>query len=189
MKKHNLLCVVGRTGSGKDTLVNKLCDKLSLRKVLSYTTRKQRDNNDNTHLFVNEDLYQAHKCLGVISAETVINGNRYWTVNDQLLYNDVYIIDPDGLETLKNNEIYKQLNIITVYIRVPESTRKSRVLVSRGDDEEVFKNREQSESEQFDRMLRNESFDYCITNENLDKAYTILKRVCELEKIGGGIND
>lgn len=184
MKKHNLLCVVGRTGSGKDTLVDKLCEELRLNKVLSYTTRKQRNKDDNTHLFVDETMYEIHNMLDMIAAETIINNNRYWTVNGQLIYSDVYIIDPDGLENLKEKEISEKLNIITVYIKVPTDVRRKRVLSKRKDSEEDFTNREKSEFEQFDRMLRRESFDYCITNEDLNKSYEVLKKICRLERIG-----
>lgn len=184
VKKHNLLCIVGRTGSGKDTLADKLCEDIKLNKVLSYTTRKQRNKEDNTHLFVEEDIYEAYKTLNLIAAETIINNNRYWTLNDQLVHSDVYIIDPYGLENLKEKEISKKLNIVTVYIRVPEDVRRKRVLSKRKDSEEDFMNRENSEFEQFDRMLRTESFDYCITNEDLNKSYEILKQICKLERIG-----
>ena len=50
-KEHMLFCVLGRTSSGKDTLVNKLCEKTGAKKLISYTTRPRRDREEDTHIF------------------------------------------------------------------------------------------------------------------------------------------
>jgi guanylate kinase len=43
-KEHVLICLMGRTASGKDTLASKLCERTGLRQVISYTTRERRTN-------------------------------------------------------------------------------------------------------------------------------------------------
>ena len=50
-KEHVLLCVLGRTSCGKDTLVNKLCDRTGLTAITSYTSRPRRTNEGDTHIF------------------------------------------------------------------------------------------------------------------------------------------
>ena len=56
-KKHTLLCIMGESACGKDTLVNQLCERNNYSKLISYTTRPHRDNEGNTHIFVDEDTY------------------------------------------------------------------------------------------------------------------------------------
>ena len=51
MKK--LFCVVGRTGTGKDSLVDLVCSSLGMKKVKSYTTRERRPGEgDDSHVFI-----------------------------------------------------------------------------------------------------------------------------------------
>lgn len=57
-KEHMLFCVLGRSSSGKDTLVNKLCEKTGAKQLISYTTRLRRDREENTHIFVTEEEYK-----------------------------------------------------------------------------------------------------------------------------------
>jgi guanylate kinase len=37
--EHILLCVMGKTATGKDSLVDALCQHNNIQKVISYTTR------------------------------------------------------------------------------------------------------------------------------------------------------
>ena len=46
-----IFCVLGRTASGKDTLVADICAKHNLKQLISYTTRPKRSENENTHIF------------------------------------------------------------------------------------------------------------------------------------------
>ena len=40
---HKLFCIIGRTGSGKSTLVKKAANELGLKILKSYTTRPMRE--------------------------------------------------------------------------------------------------------------------------------------------------
>ena len=55
--EHVLLCVIGRTACGKDSLVNKLCERTGLKAITSYTTRPRRENEGDTHIFTTKETY------------------------------------------------------------------------------------------------------------------------------------
>ena len=146
-KEHVLMCVMAESAAGKDRLVNELCNRNHLTQLISYTTRARRANEDDTHIFVNEETYQQMKDDNNIAAYTYINGNHYWSTINQLYESDFYVIDPRGVESLKALNL-PNLHLVTVYVNVPEDVRKERAKL-RGDDMNVYRNRCLSEREQF----------------------------------------
>ena len=179
-KEHVLLCIMGRTSCGKDTLVGKLCERTGLTAITSYTTRPRRTNEGNTHIFSNREEYEKMKADGNIAAYTNIAGNDYWTTIEQLYQHSIYIIDPKGVETLRKLDL-PNLRIVTVYINTPDDIRKERALNKRGDDRLVFMKRDMAERDQFRAMLRNADFDYAISNIDAAKAYSVLRWISQIE--------
>lgn len=181
MSNHKLFCVMAETGAGKDTLVNRLCKDTGMKKIISYTTRHCRTNEGDTHIFVDDFVYEQMKSEDKIAAFTEINGNKYWSTIDQLYNNDIYIIDPNGLEVLENLSL-TDIDLCSIYINVPTEVRLDRALY-RGDSVEDFFSRNRSEMKQFIQMKAHGGFDYAISNLNEDKAYAVLKHIVEVETI------
>lgn len=179
-KEHVLLCVMGRTSCGKDTLVQKLCERTGLTSITSYTTRPRRTNEGDTHIFSTREVYNQMQTDGNVAAYTEIAGNVYWTTIDQLYEHSVYIIDPRGVETLRKLDL-PNLRIVTVYINTPDDIRKDRALNKRGDDRLIFMKRDMAEREQFRAMLRNADFDYSVSNIDVAKAYSVLRWIATVE--------
>lgn len=179
-KEHVLLCIMGRTASGKDTLANKLCERTGLRQIISYTTRERRVDEGNTHIFISDDEYQALEKDGQIAAFTKIGPYRYCCTVEQLYNNDVYVIDPVGVKNLRDLNL-PNLRLVTVYVNVPDDVRKERALNKRGDDRIVFMKRDIAERDQFRTMLKNADFDYAISNIDVAKAYSCLRWIATLE--------
>ena len=179
-REHVLLCVLGRTASGKDSLVNKLCERTGLKSVISYTTRPRRNNEGNTHIFTTKEEYEQMQAEGRVAAYTEIAGNYYWTTIDQLYANDIYIIDYYGVKTLRELNL-PDIRLVTVYINTPDDIREKRALQSRGDDKTKFKVRDYSEKQQFKDMLKNADFDYAVSNIDFAKAYSVLKWISTTE--------
>lgn len=180
-KEHVLMCIMGESSCGKDTLVNQLCQKNGYDQLISYTTRPQRVNEGTTHVFVDEDTYNQMRENNEIAAYTCINGNHYWSTIDQLYKCDYYIIDPIGVESLKALNL-PNLRMVTVYINVPEDIRRERAKM-RGDDMDVYRSRCLSEREQFRNMKKNMNVDYVIPNINFPNAYSVLKWISTVEGI------
>ena len=179
-KEHVLLCVLGRTSCGKDTLVNKLCERTGLTAITSYTTRPRRNNEGDTHIFSTKETYEQMQADGNIAAYTEIADNIYWTTIDQLYEHSVYIIDYKGIETLRQLNL-PNLRIVTVFINTPDDIRRERALNKRGDDRLVFMKRDMAERDQFRMMLRNADFDYAISNIDVAKAYSVLRWIATVE--------
>ena len=180
-KEHVLMCVMAESAAGKDRLVNELCNRNHLTQLISYTTRARRANEDDTHIFVDEETYQQMKDDNNIAAYTYINGNHYWSTINQLYESDFYVIDPRGIESLKALNLPK-LHLITVYVNVPEDVRKERAKL-RGDDMNVYRNRCLSEREQFRDMKKNMNVDYVVPNVDFAKSYSVLKWIATVEGV------
>jgi guanylate kinase len=181
-KEHTLLCVLGRSGVGKDSIVDKLCERTGLKKLISYTTRPRRENEGNTHIFVTDEEYDEMFANGQVAAYTEINGYRYWSTIDQLMDADVYIIDPVGVETLKKLEI-SNLRLVTVYIHIPDNLREYRAVNLRGDNKSTFRSRSFSEREQFRKLEKDVDYYYSIQNLDFAKSYSVLRWIATIEGV------
>ena len=177
MSNHKLFCVMAESGAGKDTLVNRLCEETGLKKIISYTTRPRRKNEGDTHIFVDDSVYEQMR--DKLAAYTEINEAKYWTTLDQLYNNDIYIVDPIGLKTLEDLSL-EDIDICSIYINVPLDIRMLRA-IERGDDTLVFAKRTADEAKQFIDMKAHGGFDYALSNLNADKAYAVLKSIIDIE--------
>lgn len=180
--EHVLLCVLGRTASGKDSLVNKLCERTGLKAITSYTTRSRRENEGDTHIFTTKEVYKQMQSEGNVAAYTEIAGNLYWTTIEQLYTNDVYIIDPNGVKTLRDLNL-PNLRLVVVYINTPDKIREERAINTRKDDKKTFRVRDFAEARQFQEMLRNADFDYAVSNLDFAKAYSTLRWISQVEGV------
>ena len=141
-----LICIVGRTGSGKDYLAKKLEEK-GLKQIKSYTTRPKRNENEDTHTFITKE--EADKITDKI-AVTEINGYEYFATYSQVKENDIYVIDPKGFKVLCEN--LKDEKMIVVYVKADNEERKKRAIKRSDNPEkeaEIFERRNESEDEQF----------------------------------------
>jgi guanylate kinase len=103
MKKEKfkpLILLVGKSGTGK----NYLCQALMLNSIPSYTTRTQRKGELDgvEHFFTDMKEWELFSKSDQTAAWTCYNGNYYWSVKNQIenYEYDVYIIDPDGVESI-----------------------------------------------------------------------------------------
>ena len=160
-----LFLVLGRTASGKTTIVKEVAEQLNLSVVKSYATRPMRDgetveNSDHIHI---KDA-DVERFKDDIAAYTEINGYKYFGTKEQMKTNDFYVIDPAGYNTLKGNEQNFNIELITIYITVPFIVRQGRAS-GRGDSKEAIKAREDGENEQFSVFEKGQIADYYILND------------------------
>ena len=181
-KEHTLLCVLGKTASGKDFLINKLCERTGTNQLISYTTRERRVNEGNTHIFVTEDDYERMQSEGKIATFTQIGEYKYWSTIDQLYTSDCYIIDYIGLKRLRELDL-PNLRLVTIFINAPDDVREHRAIVQRKDDKAKFRARSFAEREQFREMQKNADFDYAIPNIEWPKTYSVLKWIATVEGV------
>ena len=180
--EHVLLCLLGKTGSGKDLLANKLHERAGLKQLISYTTRERRVDEGDTHIFISDEEYQALEDSGQIAAFTQIGQYKYCCTIKQLYENDLYIIDYRGIQHLRGLNL-PNLRWVTVVINVPDDMREQRSLEQRKDDKAKFRARSFAEREQFREMLKNADFDYSVNNIEWPKAYSCLRWIATVEGV------
>lgn len=191
--RKTIFLIVGQTASGKDSLVNAMCQTIKPLKqdilgrciiepynqLISYTTRPRRENEGDTHIFISPDEVQKYK--DDIIAYTKIGEYEYFATKQQLYDCDFYIIDYLGIQSLRLQNLENEFRFVTIYINTPYEVRKERALSNRKDNEEVFYSRNRNEAYQFSRMRQSADFDYAINNIDFNKSLKILKSIVEVE--------
>jgi guanylate kinase len=178
MKKIFLL--VGESGCGKDTFANML-EQDGYKILKSYATRPKRENEGFTHVFIKPEEVEQYK--NDMVAYTKIGEYEYFATKNQVLENDIYIIDPLGVQFLKDHHLNINIDIIVIYINVDRFERKERAL-KRGDVEENINKRFAAEDYQFQCFREQAEFNYSIENIDINKSYKILKHIIEGENNG-----
>lgn len=164
--KKTIFCILGESGSGKDTLVKYTLDefKLRLKTVVSYTDREKRENETYgiEHHFVSPDTMTELLENREIAAYTKIGDFRYCTLISDLEESDIYIIDPNGLNGLKS-KYGDRFNFVAIYIDCPYGERRKRS-ENRSDFNLSFENRALAESGQFSEFRKSHGYDHVVDN-------------------------
>jgi len=154
--RNTLLCILGRTSSGKDTLAKKIAEFFGDVNILvSYTTRPKRDYETDgvDHYFISEEEYLDKYADKEKLAYTEINGYRYFTLkeNVSLSKKTLYIIDPAGLKDIYANKD-GSFHVRTIYVKASDDTRRERYNSREETISVPFDERNKKESEQFDQF-------------------------------------
>ena len=120
-----IFLIVGCSGSGKTTITEQLEQKYGLKSIQSYTTRKPRYEGETGHIFISDEEFDK---LTDMVAYTEFAGNRYCATAEQVENNDLYIIDPKGIDffmkSYKGSKtpkiIFISSNLTTRYERMVE---------------------------------------------------------------------
>ena len=138
MKNNKLFCLVGKSASGKSTIMREVLSKLEIPVLLSCTTRPPRTNeiDGKEYKFVdmhtfdtdykNEDVLE-YDCYRIDSIrQTWV---YYSKKSDLLLPNtsQIKIVSPVGLSQLMSNKELKN-NIVSIYIDSSDRLRQKRYL-------------------------------------------------------------
>ena len=129
MKKKKIICIIGRSGSGKTTVAKYLEEIYGLKSIQSYTTRPKRKPNETGHTFVTEDEFD--EIRGDAVAYNLYNGYEYAATKAQIEENDIYVVDIPGLLELKEKYDGSK-EIVVVGLFVDGSTALQRMM-NRGD--------------------------------------------------------
>lgn len=179
--KKILFCILGRSASGKDTLSAEICKEMGLEKLMSYTTRPARSQQDCTHIFTTIEKMIEHSEKGQIAAWSKIGENYYWSTIGQLYTCDIYVTDYVGLKQIKELD-RDDIKIVTIYIAADENSRRQRAYLRHPSGKDAYEQRIAAENAQFSELEEKEDWDYCIYNDRFEDAYNRLKQIVITER-------
>jgi len=153
---NKLFIVIGASGVGKTTIVNKITTGYNIHEAISFTTREPRKGEKNgvDYHFVKENDIDKLNPVEQIK----YNENIYGLIEKSFDYNknNIVIVEPNGAEQLKT-KLKEKFEIITIFLELDENIRKQR-MIARGDNIEDVLERIELDKEQF----KNISADYLI---------------------------
>lgn len=176
MSKKNLILVIGRSGSGKDTLVRRAMIPFNAISVPSYTDRPIRPTEENgrEHTFLTKEQFDEVMRTEKVFAYTKIGetGYRYCATVEMLSRfheeNIFYIIDPKGFYFCQ--KFVNEFNMKCIYVTADDEVRKARAN-SRNGDTTAWEKRNKDEDEQFTLFELEKRWDgIVINNGSLDEA-------------------
>lgn len=174
-----LILIAGPSGSGKDTIADKICERYGLKKLISYATRSPRFEGEGTHVFTDKDHFPNPED---VVAWTSIYDEWYGATKEQVDSADVYVINGQGAILLKDR--YKTSRpVFFVFLTVDDSCREER-MAERGSSESEFKKRRLhdtmylSEAKMAARLYRHSLF---VENNEIEQTVNIIAKYTGLE--------
>ena len=176
-----IFLIVGCSGSGKTTITEQLEQKYGLKSIQSYTTRKPRYDGESGHTFVSDEEFDK---LTDIVAYTEFAGNRYCATAEQVENNDLYIIDPKGVDffmkAYKGSKtpkiIFISSNLTTRYERMVE--RAETKGKSHQEAIELSLTRIANDASEFYDYIQGQAWiDYVCKNNSNDKLEDVVDKI------------
>ena len=137
MKKIKIIAIVGKSGSGKDYWLRKICDNdEEVHEIISCTTRPARwtEVNGKNYHFLTENQFMSEHFL----ESTMFRGWRYGTRAKDIDEDKVNIgvFNLDGIEQLLKNP---NIDLTITYLYTEDRLRLIRQLERSNDIEEIFR--------------------------------------------------
>ncbi len=180
-----LVIFSGPSGSGKDTVLNKLLNGRDDIKVsVSMTTRNMRDGEiDGTHYyFVNREYFEKKVSENMMLEYAEYNGNMYGTPKapvDMMLDSGKAVIleiEVQGAEKIR--KIYP--DVISIFLMPPSVRVLEERLRGRGtDDEETINHRLVIAKEEIKRASE---YDYVVINDTVENAVAGIETIINAER-------
>ena len=137
ISESKIYCILGKSGSGKDTIFKELLKKTDLKPVVTYTTRPIRSNEKTgvDYHFINDEqlrrLDESGKIIEVRYYNTVHGVWAYATIDDgqiDLRSQDKYLIITTPEAYKKIRDYFGEDKVVPIYIVVEDGVRLERAL-------------------------------------------------------------
>lgn len=175
-----MIILIGESGSGKTTILNKLVEK-GYEKAINHTTRKPRENEleSGEYKFITKDEFNKMWDSGELLQRAEFNNEFYGISTSSLKDNVVCISIVNSVKDIKNRA--KELNlenvdIKTIYVYVDEEERIRRMRF-RGDSEESIQIRLVIDREKFKEATA--VADFVVENKDIEEA---VNKIIDLTK-------
>ena len=170
-----MLILIGKMGSGKDTIKNELI-KLGMKNCCTYTTRPKRlgELDGRTYHFITDKEFETKKkdkfFVSTSTYHTAFGTWKYGTQVSELLKtsNSIVILNPTEIKQIKENTLLDELMNKNTKICYLIASGKSiwKRLSKRGDDPDEVKRRMERDQEDFKNI--SEYVDFSIRNEDIN---------------------
>lgn len=182
-----MIVLIGKTASGKDTILNKLIEKYGYKKLITHTTRPMRKGEiqDKTYHFISDEEFLKKKENGDFlecnEFDTVEGIWRYGSAKEDYLNaneNTVVILTPSGLSALKVYIARQKvdIDITSIYIYANNTTIAKR-LKKRGDKKEEAERRIKADNDDFHEVFN--VVDKIVYNNELDDVDNVVDTIHE----------
>lgn len=180
-----MIIIVGKSGSGKDSVVKKLTNFYDYKKIVTWTTRPMRPKEiqDVTYHFTDEETFEEKIEEGFFAEwkkYESIEGTWYYgtALLDLTTFNEdkIIILTPDGYQEIK--DIIGK-DTLTVYLKSKNRILKSR-LKKRGDNPREIKRRLRHDKKDFKGIEK--EVNVVIENNKRD-LWDIAKMIEEMDTI------
>ncbi len=142
-----MLVLIGPSASGKTEIAKILIEKYNFEKLVTYTTRKKRINEQDgiDYHFVSKEKFLLKKSENEFIETTFYNDNFYGTRVKDVRENRVVILDPMGANNFYN---YFKKKVFVVYLETTKELRKKRML-ERHDELDLINKRLENDDQIF----------------------------------------
>lgn len=181
-----MICLIGKTASGKDTIAKELVNKYGYKRIVTYTTRPIRDGEKEgvNYYYISKDEF-----LRMIDNDDFAEWKKYKTVDGDWYYGvalkdldqskkSILIVTPDGYKDIIDTLGYRPKSI---YIYANSETIIKR-LSQRGDSREEALRRIHSDNKDFKDVAL--LVDKIVYNNAHDKLDNVILKI--IEYIDGG---
>lgn len=172
----NLYCIIGKSGIGKTTAVDKLEKEYGYKVLKSYTTRAPRNDGDTDHTYISLDEYEN---LENKVATCCFNGNYYCATAEQVEDSDLYVIDCNGVKELQTKYAGAK-GIVFIQLSASMDVCLERML-KRGDSEDAAWERLRHDYTAFKEAKNLVNYIIPAANDDLE-AWEIVKQIIDLEE-------
>lgn len=179
-----MIIIIGKTASGKDTIVKELYLNYSFKKIVTYTTRPMRKNeidgttyhyisNEEFKKKINEGFFAEYK-----SYQSEFSEWFYGTSEESIINSDsksIIILTPQGYKDILSK--YPNLNCKSIYLYASDRTIRER-LIQRGDDESEARRRVRHDKKDFRGIEK--IVDNVICNNNDRPFEKVIKNILKV---------
>lgn len=149
MSKEYIYLLVGPSGAGKTTVANLLKEEYNWRVLDSYTTRRPRFDGETGHTFCTKDEFDA---LPDKVASVEFDGNWYCATAEQVENSDVYVIDPEGVNSFLDRYNGGKIPVI-IFLQVSNEIAFKR-MQERGDSADAITQRINHDTAKFNQFRK-----------------------------------
>lgn len=179
------MIISGPSGSGKGTIVERLCKEENFSLSISATTRKPREyEKDGVHYFFHtREAFEQMKERGELLEWAEFCGNYYGTprkyVTEQLLAGNNVILEIEVQGALQVKQIYPEG--VLVFLVPPNLEELGNRLTKRGtEDKETINQRLRRALEEMELV---EEYDYLVINDTIEQATEDILTIVAAEKM------